>query len=153
MLWVKMYSFTVVYRNIFPKIPRNTPKPIICILKWNRIFSIHLNNKFAENISLRKLWPYLKFFCSAFFRIRVECGDLQSKSTYSIQMLENADQKNSGYSNFSRSAEQLVLMYIKLFTKLILLEHDRTYTKTCADQEITQKWKLHYKNKRSLSTD
>ena len=33
------------------------------------------------------------YFWSAFFCIRIEYGDLRSKSPYSIQIQENADQK------------------------------------------------------------
>ena len=35
--------------------------------------------------------------------IQTEYGDLQSKSLYSVQMRDNADQKNSKYGHFSHS--------------------------------------------------
>ena len=38
-----------------------------------------------------------------FFLIQTEYKDLQSKSTYSVRMRKDADQKNSEYGNLSRS--------------------------------------------------
>ena len=43
-------------------------------------------------------------FCwLAFSHIWTERADLQSKPLYSVQMRENADQKNSEYGHFSHS--------------------------------------------------
>ena len=54
-------------------------------------------------ILLHKKCPYLEFSWSMFFLIQTEYKDLQSKSTYSVRMRKNADQKNSEYGNLSRS--------------------------------------------------
>ena len=54
-------------------------------------------------LALRKKCPYLVFFWSIFPRIWTACGDLQSKSPYSIRMQENTDQKNSECGPFLRS--------------------------------------------------
>ena len=48
-------------------------------------------------VSLRGNCPYSEFFWPAFSSIWTEYGDLQSKSPYSVQMWENADQKYSKY--------------------------------------------------------
>ena len=47
--------------------------------------------------SLGKKSLYSELFWSVFSRIRTEYGDLLYKSPYSVQMWENADQKNSKY--------------------------------------------------------
>ena len=44
--------------------------------------------------------PYSEFVWSVFSRIRTEYGDWQSKSPYSVQMVENTAQKNSEYGHF-----------------------------------------------------
>ena len=49
--------------------------------------------------TLREKCPYSEFFWSVFSRIRTECGDLRSKSPYSIRMWENTDQKNFEYGH------------------------------------------------------
>ena len=56
---------------------------------------------------LREKYPYLEFFWSVFSRIRTEFGEIQSISSYSVLMWENADQKNSEYWYFSRSDSYL----------------------------------------------
>ena len=42
-------------------------------------------------------FPYSEFFWSVFSRIRTECGEIRSISSYSVRMRENTDQKNSEY--------------------------------------------------------
>ena len=49
---------------------------------------------------MRQKCQYFEFFWSAFYRIRTEFGDLQSKSLYLVRMCEYTDQKNSEYRNF-----------------------------------------------------
>ena len=44
------------------------------------------------------------FFWYVFLRIRTEYGDILRISPYSVRMRENADQKNSVFGRFSRSA-------------------------------------------------
>ena len=46
----------------------------------------------------------MEFLWSVFYRIQTEYRDLQSKSLYSVQMLENTDQKISKFQHFSRNA-------------------------------------------------
>ena len=55
------------------------------------------------NYTLRKKCPYSEFFWSVFSRIRVEYGDLRSKSPYFVRMREYTDHKNSKYGKFLRS--------------------------------------------------
>ena len=59
--------------------------------------------KKMSNCHYIKSCPYSEFFWSVFSGIWTEYGDLRSKSPYSVQMRENADQKNSEYGHFLRS--------------------------------------------------
>ena len=52
---------------------------------------------------LRKNCSNAEFFSSVFSRIWTEYEDLWSKSPYSVQILENMDQKNSVFEHLSRS--------------------------------------------------
>ena len=54
--------------------------------------------------SLCKKCPYSELFRSLFSRIRTEYGEIRSISPYWVRMRENADQNNSEYGHFSRSA-------------------------------------------------
>ena len=51
-----------------------------------------------------KKYPYSELFWSAFSHIRTEYGEIPSISPYSVLMRENADQNNTEYRHFSRSA-------------------------------------------------
>ena len=53
---------------------------------------------------LAKKYPYSDLFWSAFSRSRTEYGETLCISSYSVRMQENADQNNSEYGHFSRSA-------------------------------------------------
>ena len=53
--------------------------------------------------TLRENSPNLEFFWFVFSRIRTEYGKMFHISLYSVQMLENTDQKNSKYEPFLRS--------------------------------------------------
>ena len=55
--------------------------------------------------ALPKKCPYSEFFWSAFSRIWIDYRDLQSKSPCSVQIRENADQKDSEYRHFLCSDE------------------------------------------------
>ena len=46
---------------------------------------------------------YSTFFWSVFSHIQTDYGDLICKSSYSVQMWEKSDQKNSDYGQFSRN--------------------------------------------------
>ena len=46
--------------------------------------------------------PYSEFFWSVFSRILTEFGEILHISSYSVQIQENTDQKNSKYGHFLR---------------------------------------------------
>ena len=50
---------------------------------------------------MREKYTYLVFFWSTFSRIWSEYGDLFCKSPFSVQMLENADQRNFEYGHYA----------------------------------------------------
>ena len=54
--------------------------------------------------TLREKCPYSELFWSTFSRIRTEQGEIVRISPYLVQMRENADQNNSEYGHFIRSA-------------------------------------------------
>ena len=54
--------------------------------------------------TMREKSPYSEFFWSVFSSIRTEYGQIPRISSYSVQIQENMDQKNSKYQHFSRSA-------------------------------------------------
>ena len=60
-----------------------------------------------ENIVITKycVKSVRSFFWSLFSCIRSEHGDLLRKSLYSVRIQEDADQKNSAFGHFLRSAE------------------------------------------------
>ena len=59
---------------------------------------------FTACFSLLENCPYSELVWSAFSRIWTEYGQIWSISPYSIRMWENADQNNSEYGYFLRSA-------------------------------------------------
>ena len=59
---------------------------LICKYRWNKFLKC----------------PYSEFFLSVFSRIPVENGEILFISSYSVQMWENTEQKNSEYGQFSR---------------------------------------------------
>ena len=58
-------------------------------------------------LKLRKRYPYPEFFWSVFSRIGTEYGEILLISSYSVQILENTDQKNSEYAHFLRCVKIL----------------------------------------------
>ena len=68
-----------------------------------RTKQVSLRYKTDLQHKLRERCPYSEFFWSVFSYIRTEFGKIRSISPYSIQMLENTNQKNSEYRHFSRS--------------------------------------------------
>ena len=62
------------------------------------------SQKILPRPSLREKCPDSELFWSAFSRIWTEYGEIRSVSTYSVRMRENADQNNSQYGHFLRSA-------------------------------------------------
>ena len=58
-----------------------------------------------KTTTLHKKCPYSKLFWCAFSRIQNEYGEIQSISPYSVRMREIADQNNSAYGHFLRSAK------------------------------------------------
>ena len=80
-----------------------------------RNFGLHKNadnchGRFSKNMNRLKLpravtvWkcPNTKFFWSVFSRIRAEHGELRSKSSNSVRIPENTDQKNFALGQFLR---------------------------------------------------
>ena len=63
-----------------------------------------LRNLFYFSKPLIEKCPYSELFWSAFSRIWTEYGEILRISPYSVRMRENADQKNSEYGHFLRSA-------------------------------------------------
>ena len=51
----------------------------------------------ANNNTLCEKCPYSELFWSVFSHIRIEYGEIQSISQYSVRMRENKDQNNSKY--------------------------------------------------------
>ena len=58
-------------------------------------------------VPLSEKCPHSEFFWSVFSRIRAEYGEILRISPGSVQMRENADQKNSEYRLLSRSVHCL----------------------------------------------
>ena len=56
--------------------------------------------------ALRKKCPYSELLWSVLSCIRTEYGEIQIISPYSVRMRENAEQNNSKYEYFLRSAEE-----------------------------------------------
>ena len=73
---------------------------MVWLLRSESLHSVAVASITLINLSLRKKFSYSEFFPSAFSRIRTEYGDLQSKSPYSLQIGENADQKISEYGHY-----------------------------------------------------
>ena len=77
---------------------------------WSHLLKKYLMENFSAVLRVRismstlpKYFQYLEYFWSAFSHIWTEYGDLLCKSPYSVQMEENAGQKNSEYGQFPRS--------------------------------------------------
>ena len=66
----------------------------------------------SKTTELRKKCPYLEFFWPTFSRIWNEYGEIRSISSYSVQMRENTDQKNSEYGHFSSSVRDTSISLI-----------------------------------------
>ena len=58
-------------------------------------------------LKLRKKYPYPEVFWPVFSRIGTEYGEILLISSYSVQILENTDQKNSEYAHFLRCVKIL----------------------------------------------
>ena len=71
------------------------------------------NRKHQQNLSLRKNCPNTEFFWSVFSCIWTEYRDLRSKFPYSVQIRENADQKNSAFGHFSRSLCNILVAEVR----------------------------------------
>ena len=85
-------------------------------------------------IRLRKKCPYSELFWSAFSHIRTEYGEILRISPYSVQMRENADQKNYEYGHFLRSVRQKNLTsYCHIRPKVCIkyIQHLFQKTKKC----------------------
>ena len=63
-------------------------------------------------LKLLKKSPHSELFWSIFSFIRIEYGDLQSKSPYSVRMLENTDQKTTNTFQTLKVSMMLVIFYV-----------------------------------------
>ena len=61
--------------------------------------------------------PYSELFWFTFSNIRTENGEIIRISSYSVRMWENADQNNSEYGHFLRSAVFVKFCYKITFTE------------------------------------
>ena len=78
--------------------------------------------------SLHEKCSYSELFCSAFFRIWTEYGEVQSISLYSFRMRENADQNNSEYGHFLRSDYCRIINILQTIFIRVSLHESSTYT-------------------------
>ena len=78
----------------------------------SEVKAFSLNTLAQWLLSLREKCPYSGFFSSVFSRIRTEYGEILRISSYSVQMQESMDQKNSEYGHFSRSFYSMPLKYL-----------------------------------------
>ena len=60
---------------------------------------------------MREKCSNTEFFWSVFSHIWTECVDLRSKSSYSVQIRENTDQKNSLFGHFLHSEDNMQLLF------------------------------------------
>ena len=72
-------------------------------------------------ITPREKCPNTESFWSVFSHIWTEYGDLLSKSPNSVQIRENADQKNSVFRYFLRSVADKVIKSIGILRKLQMI--------------------------------
>ena len=81
------------------------------ILRWD------LNNIFFLKYLLYEKCLYSEFYYCLFSRIQAEYGDLLCKSSYSVRVWKNADQKNFKYRQFLRISCKMVRTskYLKSF--------------------------------------
>ena len=64
----------------------------------------------------------MEFLWSVFLRIRMEFENLLFESPYSVRMLENTEQENSDFGQFSRSVFQLKLQQTTRSTCIFVRE-------------------------------
>ena len=120
--------WSITYYSI-TKTNRKPDSFCVCI-KWmeNKIrkypiviplYSIGTDNKWIlivksfDTFALCEKCPCLEFFCSVFFRIWTEYGQIPRISPYSVQMWENTGQKNSKYRHFLPIVDGSFYFYIK----------------------------------------
>ena len=69
------------------------------LIRGQRLFRSECQRCF---VNLEKC-PYLEFFWYVFSHIWTDCEEIIRITPYSVRMLENKDQNNSGYGPFSQS--------------------------------------------------
>ena len=98
-----------------------------CFGMWDFI-SVHC----VKSVRIRSYCQYLPFRIQS--RIRTKYGEIQSISTYSLRMRENADQNNSKYEHFLRSGSYAFMRMRKSsfrekrFSKLLALLERKGHT-------------------------
>ena len=63
---------------------------------------------------MREKFPYSELFWSAFFRIRIENGEILRISPYLVRMRENTDQNNFEYGHFLPTVWELIYLFTLL---------------------------------------
>ena len=85
------------------------------LIRGHRLFRSECQRCF---VNLEKC-PYSEFFWSVFSHIWTEYEEIIRISPYSVRMLENTDQNNSGYGPFSRSVCLLTLFSVEIIYNLV----------------------------------
>ena len=84
--------------NIHLRIPKSEAFEASYIYWYE--FPFHM----VQSATLRENCPYSEFLWSVFSRIRTEYGEILGVSSYSVQMLENTDQKKLRIGTLSCSS-------------------------------------------------
>ena len=99
-------NLPIYYWVIFVKLTNMLSFLLLCLPACRKYVDIKEELKILVTITLRKKYPYSELFYSVYSRIRIEYGEIQSITSYSVQMRENTDQNNSEYGHFSRSISE-----------------------------------------------
>ena len=83
------------------------------IVKWGNLLIVHCYDVGNLQLDLTVTWlqslrekcPYSELFWFTFSRFWTEYEEIRIISPYSVQMRENADQKNYEYGYYSRSID------------------------------------------------
>ena len=89
----------------------------VIMKKLYKIFIVRKLLYAFDNGALFKMFPYSKSFWSIFSRVRTEYGFRLRKSSYSVQMPENANQENSKHGHFSSSGGLITPLTMQNYTQ------------------------------------
>ena len=82
---------------------------------WNNLFN-NFTPPWIWSNTIGRIWEkksIKSFFWSVFFCIRTDCGDLRSKSPYSVRMQETTDQKKLHIWTLSTHWDTYYMIYIQ----------------------------------------